>query len=234
MIIFPAIDLKENKAVRLTKGVMQSAKIYGDNPAEIAKRFEEAGAKWLHIVDLDGAFAGEPRNGKSIEAIAKSVSLKIQLGGGIRDEKTIRSYLDLGVSRVILGSAAVQNPAWAIETARKYPVAIGIDAKNGKVAVNGWAQTAEVEASAFAAGFKGSEVEAIIATDIGRDGTLSGANLVWTTAIKEAFGAFTIASGGVKTKNELADLAKIGIDGAIVGKAIYEKAIDVQKLFNQL
>ncbi|MDR2638885.1 MAG: 1-(5-phosphoribosyl)-5-[(5-phosphoribosylamino)methylideneamino]imidazole-4-carboxamide isomerase [Helicobacteraceae bacterium] len=234
MIVFPAIDLKENKAVRLTKGLMQSAKIYGDNPAEIAARFEEAGAAWLHIVDLDGAFAGKPKNLSAIKAIVKQTKLKTQLGGGVRDEDTINSYLDLGISRVILGSAAARNPDWALTMSQKYPIAIGIDAAEGKVATDGWAKSADIEAERFAALFKGAKIEAVIATDIGRDGTLSGANADFTKTIKAAFGGFTIASGGVKAASDLVDLAKNGIDGVIVGKAIYEGAIDVKELFNRI
>jgi phosphoribosylformimino-5-aminoimidazole carboxamide ribotide isomerase len=234
MVVFPAIDLKENKAVRLTKGLMDSAKIYSDNPAEVAARFEEAGATWLHIVDLDGAFAGKPKNLSAIEAIVKRTKLKTQLGGGIRDEDTIKSYLDLGVSRVILGSAAARNPDWALTMSQKYPIAIGIDANEGKVAINGWAQSADIDAIGFAALFKGAKIEAAIATDIGRDGMLSGVNAAFTKAIKAAFGGFTIASGGVKAASDLVDLEQSGIDGAIVGKAIYEGATDIRELFNHI
>lgn len=231
MTIFPAIDLKENKVVRLTKGLMDSAKIYGENPAEIAALFEEAGAEWLHIVDLDGAFAGKPKNLESIAAIVRRTKLKTQLGGGIRSEETIKSYLDLGVSRVILGSAAAKDPDWAIEACEKYPIVIGIDALDGYVATEGWAKTARASAIEFAARFKGSKAQAIITTDIGRDGTLSGVNADFTLKIKAAFGGFTIASGGVKAKSDLVDLASKGVDGVIVGKAIYEGAIAVKELF---
>ncbi|MDR0664416.1 MAG: 1-(5-phosphoribosyl)-5-[(5-phosphoribosylamino)methylideneamino]imidazole-4-carboxamide isomerase [Helicobacteraceae bacterium] len=234
MIVFPAIDLKDDKVVRLTKGLMSSAKIYDDNPSAVAKGFEEAGAKWLHVVDLNGAIAGKPKNLNAIKEIVKETKLKIQLGGGIRDEDTIKSYLDLGVSRVILGSAAARNAVWAIKTAEKYPVAIAIDALDGKVAVEGWTQSSVIDAIDFAAFFKGSKAEAVITTDVGRDGTLSGVNTAFTKSIKNAFGGFTVASGGVKAKGDLEELNANGVDGAIVGKAIYEGAISVKELFNQI
>lgn len=233
MIIYPAIDLKENQAVRLTKGLMESAKVYSSNPAELAERFESFGATWLHIVDLDGAFAGEPKNKKSIEAILKTTKLKTQLGGGIRDEATIKAYLDLGISRVILGSAAVKNPDWACEMAAKYPVVIGIDAVDGKVAVSGWAEVSEMEATDLARRFSESGAEAVICTDVGRDGTLSGVNVDFTVSIKEAFKKTVIASGGVKDKGDLLKLAATGrVDGCIVGKAIYEGTLDIKEAFN--
>ncbi|MDR1452130.1 MAG: 1-(5-phosphoribosyl)-5-[(5-phosphoribosylamino)methylideneamino]imidazole-4-carboxamide isomerase [Helicobacteraceae bacterium] len=234
MVIFPAIDLKDNKAVRLTQGLMDSAKIYGDNPSEIARGFEEAGAEWLHIVDLDGALAAKPKNRSAITMIVKQTNLKVQLGGGIRDEDAIKSYIDLGVSRAILGSAAAQNPVWALTMSEKYPIAIGIDALDGKVAVNGWAENAQIDALSFAAQFRNGRIEAIVTTDIGRDGMLSGVNTAFAKRVKEAFGGFTIASGGVKAKSDLDDLSANGIDGAIVGKAIYEGVIDVKELFNQV
>lgn len=233
MIIYPAIDLKENQAVRLTKGLMESAKVYSSNPAELAERFESFGATWLHIVDLDGAFAGEPKNKKSIEAILKTTKLKTQLGGGIRDEATIKAYLDLGISRVILGSAAVKDPDWACEMAAKYPVAIGIDAVNGNVAVSGWAEVSEIKATDLARRFSQSGAQAVICTDVGRDGTLSGVNVDFTLSIKEAFEKTVIASGGVKDGEDLRKLARTGrIDGCIVGKAIYEGTLDIKEAFN--
>ncbi|GHS89780.1 1-(5-phosphoribosyl)-5-[(5-phosphoribosylamino) methylideneamino] imidazole-4-carboxamide isomerase [Campylobacterota bacterium] len=231
MLIIPAIDLKDNRAVRLTKGEMASAKIYGD-PAAFAKDYEAAGAEWLHIVDLDGAFAAEPKNHETIEKIARETKLKIELGGGIRSEETIARYLEMGVSRVILGSLAAKNPKKAIEIAQKYPIAIGIDAKNGFVATAGWAETEKLEAAEFVALFKGSKVQAVICTDISRDGMLSGVNGEWTLKIKQAFGGFTIASGGVTKKAEFDDLGLLGIDGAVVGKAIYEGKISIKELFN--
>lgn len=233
MTIFPAIDLKNNQVVRLTKGLMDSATIYSDSPATQAKLFEEAGAKWLHIVDLDGAFAAEPKNKKSIQEILKTTKLKTQLGGGIRSEDTIKAYLDLGLDRVILGSSAVKDPAWAMKMAEKYPIVIGIDAKNGMVATDGWADVSEVKATDLAREFAKSSAEAIICTDISKDGTLTGVNVDFTLSIKEAFGKSVIASGGVKGLEDLNSLAKTGvIDGVIVGKAIYEGSISLKDAFN--
>ena len=233
MTIYPAIDLKGNQAVRLTKGLMQSAKIYSSNPAELAKNFETLGATWLHIVDLDGAFAGQPKNKASIEAILKAAQLKTQLGGGIRDEATINAYLELGISRVILGSAAVKDPDWACEMAAKYPVVIGIDAIGGKVAVSGWAEVSQTDATELAKRFSQSGAQAVICTDVGRDGTLSGVNVDFTLSIKAAFEKTVIASGGVKDMADLKKLAQTGrIDGCIVGKAFYEGKLDIKEAFN--
>ncbi|MDR0746269.1 MAG: 1-(5-phosphoribosyl)-5-[(5-phosphoribosylamino)methylideneamino]imidazole-4-carboxamide isomerase [Helicobacteraceae bacterium] len=231
MIILPAIDLKDNQAVRLKRGAMNTAKVYSADPLSIAKEFEENGAEWLHIVDLDGAFAGAPKNRASIEAIAKGSALKIELGGGVRDEKTIRAYLDLGVKRVILGSAAAKNPDFALLMAEKYPIAIGIDALDGMVAVEGWAEISAIRAVDFAALFRESKAEAIIATDISRDGMLEGVNAIFACEIKRAFGGAVIASGGVKDVDDLKKLKESRIDGVIIGKAIYESAIDIKQLF---
>ena len=226
--IYPAIDLKEGKAVRLYKGEMQSAKIYG-SPLEFAKKFEEMGAKWLHIVDLDGAFKGAPSNMQSIKEILSHTKLQIQLGGGIRNEEIISKYRDLGVARVILGSVALKNRDFALTMAQKYRVAIGIDARDGKVAVEGWAQSGEVEALEFAKEFRNSGVEAIICTDISRDGALSGINVAFTQAIAQNSGIYTIASGGFANQSELETLAQNEfISGVIIGKAFYEGKIDLQ------
>ncbi|MDR2905458.1 MAG: 1-(5-phosphoribosyl)-5-[(5-phosphoribosylamino)methylideneamino]imidazole-4-carboxamide isomerase [Helicobacteraceae bacterium] len=230
MTIFPAIDLKDSKAVRLTQGEMASAKIYGD-PSEIAKKFEDAGAKWLHIVDLDGAFSGFAKNRAAIEKIVRATRLKVQIGGGIRNEVTIGDYLNAGASRVILGSRAAKEIAWALAMSEVYPIAIGIDAKKGKVATGGWAETAELDAVEFAARFRRSAVRAVICTDIAKDGALSGVNVDFSARIKEAFGGFTIASGGVTALDDISALSAQGIDGAIVGKAIYEQKLLLSDLF---
>lgn len=233
MTIFPAIDLKENQVVRLTKGVMDSAKVYSTSPATQAKVFEENGAKWLHIVDLDGAFAAEPKNKKSIEEILKTTNLKTQLGGGIRSESSIKAYLDLGIDRVILGSSAVKDPAWAMKMAEKYPVVIGIDAIDGMVAISGWAEVSKVSAVDLAKEFADSKIEAIICTDISKDGTLAGVNADFTLSIKKAFKKSVIASGGVNGIEDLKRLKSTDlIDGAIVGKAIYEGSISLKEAFN--
>ncbi|WP_200763555.1 1-(5-phosphoribosyl)-5-[(5-phosphoribosylamino)methylideneamino]imidazole-4-carboxamide isomerase [Nitrosophilus alvini] len=232
MEIFPAIDLKDGKAVRLTKGLMQSAKIYSDEPWELARRFEEMGSKWLHLVDLNGAFAGEPKNLEQIEKIRKNCSLKMQLGGGIRDEDTIKRYIDMGIQRVILGSVAVKNPGFVKEMAKKYPIVVGIDAIDGYVAVEGWAKTSTMKATDLARAFADSGVEAIICTDVGRDGTLSGVNVEFTVSIAEASGIETIASGGVRDIEDIRKLLETGkVAGVIVGKAFYEGTIDLKEAF---
>ena len=232
MEIFPAIDLKEGKAVRLFKGEMNSAKIYSDAPWELAKRFEDMGAKWLHVVDLDGAFAGEAVNLKTVETIAKAANLQIQIGGGIRDEARIKSYLDSGITRVILGSVALKDPNFTKEMAQKYRVAVGIDAKDGFVAVQGWAEVSQMRATELARKFAGAGVEAIICTDISKDGTLSGVNVEFTSQIAKASGINTIASGGVKDISDIEALKRTGdVYGAIVGKAYYEGTLDLKEAF---
>ncbi len=232
MDILPAIDLKDGKAVRLKKGLMSSAKIYSDEPWMVAKKFEELGSRWVHIVDLNGAFKGEPANVEQIKKIRKNCNLKMELGGGIRDEKTIKLYLELGVDRVILGSVALNNPSFVKEMAKKYPIVVGIDAKEGKVAVEGWAEVSSIEAVDLAYEFSKAGVEAIICTDIGKDGMLSGVNVEFTKSIAKSSGVDTIASGGVKDINDIIKCKQSGdIAGVIVGKAFYEGTIDLKKAF---
>lgn len=233
MQIIPAIDLKEGCAVRLKQGLMESAKVYANKPDALAKHFEYLGAEFLHIVDLDGAFAGKPKNLAVIEKICKDSKLKIEVGGGIREEATIKAYLDLGVSRVILGSIALKNPQFALKMAEKYAIVIGIDAKDGKVATEGWATSENTLAWDFAELFKGSKVEAIICTDIARDGMLGGLNIEFTKKIQDKSGIFTIASGGLSSEADFEALKEAEIDGVIVGKAFYENKIDLQKVFKQ-
>jgi phosphoribosylformimino-5-aminoimidazole carboxamide ribotide isomerase len=232
MVILPAIDLKDGKAVRLTKGLMNSAKIYSDEPWQVAKKFEDLGSKWLHVVDLNGAFAGEPANLAQIKKIRENTNLKMELGGGIRDEETIKMYLDLGVDRLILGSIAVKNPDFVKEMASKYPIAVGIDAKDGYVAVEGWAEVSQMKATDLAKEFANAGVEAIIATDIGKDGTLSGVNVEFIKEIKKASNLPIIASGGVRDINDIKLLIKNEIYGTIIGKAFYEGTIDLKEVFN--
>ncbi len=232
MEILPAIDLKDGKAVRLTKGLMDSAKIYSDEPWQLAKAFEEMGSKWLHLVDLNGAFAGEPKNLEQIEKIRKNCNLKMELGGGIRDEETIKRYLDLGIDRLILGSIAVKDPDFVKEMAAKYPIAVGIDAIDGYVAVEGWAEVSSMKATDLAKAFAECGVEAIICTDVGRDGTLSGVNVPFTVSIAEASGIDTIASGGVRDMRDIRTLLETGkVAGVIVGKAFYEGTLDLREAF---
>jgi len=232
MIIFPAIDLKDGQAVRLTKGLMDSAKIYSTEPFELAKYFEKVGAKWLHIVDLNGAFAGEPKNLQQIKKIRENTNLLIQLGGGIRDEKTIKKYLDIGINRLILGSIAAKNPEFVKKMAKTYPIAVGIDAIDGFVAVEGWAQKSQIKALELAKKYADVGVEAIICTDVSKDGTLSGVNIEFTLEIATKSGINTIASGGIKDINDIIMLKKTKkIHGAIVGKAYYEGKLDLKKAF---
>ena len=235
MEIFPAIDLKQGCAVRLSKGEMQSAKIYSKDPCELAKKFEDLGAKWLHLVDLDGAFAGEAVNFKAIERIAKSTRLRVEVGGGIRDEARIKEYLNLGVDRFILGSAALKNPDFVKGMAKLYRIVVGIDAKEGLVATEGWAELSRVKATDLARDYADAGVCAIICTDISRDGMLSGVNVEFSRSIAKASGIDTIASGGVKDMNDIIALKNVGlIAGVIVGKAYYEGTLDLKKAFEAL
>nr|WP_315057525.1 1-(5-phosphoribosyl)-5-[(5-phosphoribosylamino)methylideneamino]imidazole-4-carboxamide isomerase [uncultured Campylobacter sp.] len=235
MEIFPAIDLKQGCAVRLSKGEMQSAKIYSKDPCELAKKFEDLGAKWLHLVDLDGAFAGEAVNFKAIERIVKSTRLRVEVGGGIRDEARIKEYLSLGVDRFILGSAALKNPDFVKQMAKLYRIVVGIDAKEGLVATEGWAELSRVKAIDLARDYADAGVCAIICTDISRDGMLSGVNVEFSRSIAKASGIDTIASGGVKDMSDIIALKNAGlIAGVIVGKAYYEGTLDLKKAFEAL
>ena len=230
MEIFPAIDLKQGCAVRLSKGEMQSAKIYSKDPCELAKKFEDLGAKWLHLVDLDGAFAGEAVNFKAIERIVKSTRLRVEVGGGIRDEARIKEYLSLGVDRFILGSAALKNPDFVKQMAKLYRIVVGIDAKEGLVATEGWAELSRVRATDLARDYADAGVCAIICTDISRDGMLSGVNVEFSRSIAKASGIDTIASGGVKDMNDIIALKNAGLmAGVIVGKAYNEGTLDLKK-----
>jgi phosphoribosylformimino-5-aminoimidazole carboxamide ribotide isomerase len=232
MTLYPAIDLKDGKAVRLTKGLMDSAKIYSNEPWELVKKFEEMGATWVHLVDLNGAFAGEPKNLEQIIKIRENCNVKLELGGGIRDEKTIQKMLEIGIDRIILGSIAVKNPAFVKEMAAKYPIAVGIDAIDGYVAVEGWGEVSNMRATDLAREFANAGVEAIICTDVGKDGTLSGVNVEFTLDIARASGVSTIASGGVKDATDIeALMATNEIDGVIIGKAYYEGTLDLEALF---
>jgi len=235
MTLYPAIDLKDGKAVRLTKGLMESAKIYSDEPWLLVKKFEEMGAEWVHLVDLNGAFAGEPKNLEQIVKIRENCKVKLELGGGIRDEDTIKKMLSIGIDRIILGSIAVKNPKFVKEMAAKYPIAVGIDAIDGFVAVEGWGEVSTMRATDLAKEFANAGVEAIICTDVGKDGTLSGVNVAFTLDIARASGVSTIASGGVKNEDDIkALIATKEVDGVIIGKAYYEGTIDLPKMFKLL
>ena len=233
MEILPAIDLKDKVAVRLNKGVMNSAKVYSQKPWELAQKFEDFGAKWLHLVDLDGAFMGEPKNLEVIEKIRNNTKLQIELGGGIRDEKTIKRYIELGIDRVILGSIAQKKPEFVKEVAKKYPIVIGIDAINGYVAVEGWAETSNVKATTLAKEYANAGVKAIICTDISKDGMLSGVNVDFTLEVAKASDIATIASGGVKDIDDIKALLDTKkIFGVIVGKAYYEGTLNLKEAFD--
>ena len=234
MIVIPAIDLKEGNCVRLEQGEMNRDTVFSDNPAEQALKWQEAGAELLHLVDLDGAFAGIPKNKAAIESIIKAIKIPAQLGGGIRDIATIEAYLSLGLSRVIIGTAAQRNPELVIEACQKFPgqIVVGIDAKNGMVAVQGWAELTDISAVDLAKKFEDCGVAAIIYTDISRDGMMGGPNLEATRALAEAISIPVIASGGVSSLKDIENLMAIeqsGISGAITGKAIYTGAINLRE-----
>ena len=232
MQLLPAIDLKDGKAVRLTKGLMESAKVYSDTPWQLAKHFETLGSQWVHLVDLNGAFAGEPKNLEEIKQIRKMCDIEIELGGGIRDEDTIKKYVDLGIDRIILGSIALKNADFVKEVAQKYRIAVGIDAIDGYVAVEGWAEKSSIKATDLAREFADAGVEAIICTDVGRDGTLSGVNIPFTMEIANASGVDTIASGGVKDIDDIIALHQTQrVAGVIIGKAFYEETLDLKEAF---
>ncbi|WP_310441921.1 1-(5-phosphoribosyl)-5-[(5-phosphoribosylamino)methylideneamino]imidazole-4-carboxamide isomerase [Sulfurimonas sp.] len=234
MTLYPAIDLKDGKAVRLTKGLMDSAKIYSDEPWMLVKKFEEMGAQWVHLVDLNGAFAGEPKNLEQIIKIRQNCNVKLELGGGIRDEATIKKMLEIGIDRIILGSIAVKDSKFVKEMAAKYPIAVGIDAIDGFVAVEGWGEVSSMRATDLAREFANAGVEAIICTDVSKDGTLGGVNVDFTVEIAKASGVSTIASGGVKDESDIEALVATNIvDGVIIGKAYYEGTIDLAKMFKQ-
>ncbi|AET66427.1 phosphoribosylformimino-5-aminoimidazole carboxamide ribotide isomerase [Desulfosporosinus orientis DSM 765] len=236
MKLFPAIDLKEGKAVRLIQGRMEESTIYGDNPADIARDFEQQGAEYLHIVDLNGAFSGKPVNDETIRQIVKGVSLKIQVGGGIRTMDRISELLELGVDRVILGTVAVKNPELVAEAARRYgrQVMVGIDAKDGLVAVQGWAERTEMRAVDLGKAMKAVGIQSVVFTDIARDGMLQGPNIESTVQMAAETGLSVIASGGISTLADLRDvqaevLKGAAIEGAITGKALYSGAFTLQE-----
>jgi phosphoribosylformimino-5-aminoimidazole carboxamide ribotide isomerase len=232
LTLYPAIDLKDGKCVRLRRGEMDQATIYADDPGAQAKAWQNAGFSWLHVVDLNAAFAGKPVNADAVRSILANVSIPVQLGGGIRDLPAIEAWLDAGVSRVILGSAAAKNPALVIEACTAFPgqIAVGIDARNGFVATEGWAQTSTMPAADLGLRFEDAGVSAIIYTDIGRDGMLSGLNLDQTLALARQLSTPVIASGGVGSLTHLATLKdaakRTRIQGVIVGRALYDGRVD--------
>jgi phosphoribosylformimino-5-aminoimidazole carboxamide ribotide isomerase len=233
IILFPAIDLKDGACVRLERGAMESATVFNADPAAQARAFEDAGFDWLHVVDLNGAFAGKPVNAPAVEAILAAVHIPVQLGGGIRDLDTVVAWLDKGVDRVILGTAAVRDPKLVKEAARDFPgcIAVGIDARDGKVAIEGWAETSEVPALDLARRFEDAGVAAIVHTDISRDGVLQGLNLDATTELARAVAIPVIASGGFAGIDDVKRLLEPRyrmLEGAIVGRALYDGRLDAR------
>ena len=231
MILFPAIDLKDGQCVRLKLGDMAQATVFSDDPAAQAKSFEDQGFEYLHVVDLNGAFAGESVNGAAVEAILKAVKFPVQLGGGIRTLAHVEAWLDKGLARVILGTIAVRDPALVKQAAQTFPgqVAVGIDARGGKVAVEGWAETSELDVIELAKRFEGAGVAAIIYTDIDRDGVLAGINWPATLALAEAVSIPVIASGGLASMEDIRMLRRPEyrvLEGAISGRALYDGRID--------
>lgn len=231
MIFFPAIDLKDGHCVRLVRGEMESATVFNESPGAQAALFAAAGCTWVHVVDLDGAFAGRPVNTAAVEAILACRDIKVQLGGGIRNMDTVRQWLDRGVHRVILGTAAVYDPAFAMAACEAHPgrVAIGIDARDGLVAVEGWSDTTRIPALQVAERFQPATPAAIIYTDIARDGAMEGPNIEATLDLARAITTPVIASGGIASMADLRALRQAGqgvLEGAICGRAVYEGTVD--------
>ncbi len=242
MILFPAIDLKDGACVRLQQGDMARATVFNSDPAAQAKAFEAQGFEYLHVVDLDGAFAGKPVNASAVESILRAIKIPTQLGGGVRDMKTVEGWLGKGISRVIIGTAAVRDPDFVKAAAKKFPgrVAVGLDARDGKVAVEGWAATSEVSALDIARRFEDAGVAAIIYTDIARDGMLKGLNLDATIALADAVSIPVVASGGLASLDDVKALLQPRarkLAGAIAGRALYDGRLDAVmalKMINSL
>lgn len=233
--IIPAIDIKDGKAVRLYKGEFNSAKVYSENPVDVAKMFEDKGFKYIHIVDLDGAYEGIPKNIKIVENIMNCVNIKAEFGGGLRSFKAVKSILDTGVDRVIIGSLAYENRDEFLKIVSEFPnkVVLGIDAKDGKLAIKGWIEKTEITPLEFAKRFESIDIWGYLYTDINRDGTLEGPNVEGTKLLAENLSKPVIASGGVGSLediNRIFKIRQVGIAGVVVGKAIYEGKIDISKL----
>jgi phosphoribosylformimino-5-aminoimidazole carboxamide ribotide isomerase len=235
MIIFPAIDLKNGQCVRLYKGDMEQATVFNENPVSQALEFQKQGFKYLHIVDLDGAIKGKSVNEDSVKAILDAVKIPVQLGGGIRDMAAIEEWLGIGVSRVILGTAAAKNPNLVIEACKKFPgkIAVGIDARDGIVATEGWVSSSEITALELGKKFENCGVAAIIYTDISRDGTMQGVDIKGTKDLAKGLSIPVIASGGISSMKDVIEVKKLdvhGVVGLIVGRALYDKMIDAKDL----
>lgn len=239
MILFPAIDLKDGKAVRLLRGAMDAATVFNEDPAAQAEAFATAGFEWLHIVDLNGAFEGRPVNADAVQDILSATRLPVQLGGGIRDMATIERWLDLGVTRVILGTVAVKEPVLVRAAAKRFPgrVVVAVDARGGRVAVEGWSEISETTAADLGRSFEDAGVAALLYTDVDRDGALEGVNLDATAALAEAVDIPVIASGGVASLDDLAalmPLEDLGVAGVVCGRALYDGRIDAARALDLL
>lgn len=229
MQIWPAIDLRGGRCVRLEQGDYQRETIFGDDPAEMAKQWADTGAAQLHLVDLDGARGGEAGNRTAVRAILDAISIPCELGGGIRDEETIRDWLDAGVSRLVVGTRALREPGWFLSMCERFPnkLALGLDARNGRVATDGWLETSDVDAVDFAGQFQDKPVAAIIYTDIAKDGMMAGPNFGAVAAMNEAVETPVIASGGVTTASDVQRLAEIGVAGCIIGRTLYDGKLTI-------
>ena len=230
MRLYPAIDIKNGQCVRLRQGVFEDTTVYANEPHQVAKEFEAEGAKFLHIVDLDGALRGTGANDEALKKIVENVTIPVEIGGGIRTMQDIEHRLNLGVSRVILGTKAVESPNFVKEAVEQFgadKIVVGIDAKDGMVAIKGWETISNMDAVSLALSMKNLGVKTIIYTDISKDGMLCGPNFVQTARMVEITGMDIVASGGVSCMNDLIQLEKIGVEGAILGKAIYEKRVDL-------
>lgn len=234
MIIIPAVDIKNGKCVRLVQGRMEDETVFSNDPAAMARQWADAGAELIHVVDLDGAFEKSPRNLDAVKNIIDTVDTPIQLGGGIRTERTVKTLLDMGVKRVIIGTEAINNPEWVMQISRRFPgqVVVGIDARNGRVAIEGWTETTHTQAVDLAKRFEDCGVAAINFTDIYRDGMQTGPNIAETGRLAEAISIPVVASGGVATIDDIKNLLpleKIGVTGVITGKALYSGTLDFRQ-----
>ncbi|MBI5184392.1 MAG: 1-(5-phosphoribosyl)-5-[(5-phosphoribosylamino)methylideneamino]imidazole-4-carboxamide isomerase [Nitrospinae bacterium] len=234
MLLLPAVDIKEGRCVRLKQGVKGDEIHYSSKPEEMARKWEDLGARFLHVVDLDGAFEGAPKNKATVKRILDSVGIPIEIGGGIRDMEAVETYIGLGVARIILGTKAFQDLKFVEDACSRFPgkVAVGIDAKGGKVAVQGWVEVTEQKASEMAKQLEGIGVSAIIYTDISRDGMLCGPNLEATADLARGIDIPVIASGGISTREDiirLKEIERLGVEGAIIGRALYDGSLDFRE-----
>lgn len=235
MLILPAIDMIEGKAVRLYQGDYQRMTVYNDDPLAVARDFEAAGAAWVHMVDLDGAKGGGTPNLETVRRVAQNTALRVELGGGVRSMETIERYLDAGVSRVILGTAAVTEPGFAASAARRFgqKIAVGVDLKDGRAAIRGWTETAEGDALEFCREMQSAGVSTLICTDVSKDGAMEGANVALYRRLSEQLQMNIIASGGVSSIEDVKALRALGLYGAIIGKAYYTGAIDLKEAIEE-